>query len=259
MRFPQNPYGYMLPAAAYGLAYGYPMAPQFPAYPHNALRGAFPRVSGDVEVVSGDYDVIGAEMIGADPDAMALLDGGALAGYDANSIGAEVIGVDDDVEVGAVRPAPRRVVRMPMPGFSQLAKAARLEKAMRAQPVIAEKPYTKSRNVPLGVDSQAEIASGNAIILSVVPNGPYRPDYLIIPDDVAPDFVIYSLSFGRINGLGGANEVPAATYLDTASDKLGKFDCGTVSPGVPIQIGVRNISGAARRFRARFQGVVLES
>lgn len=243
-----------------------------------AMRAA--AAGGDVDLIAGAGEVdfwAGADPAEVDADAEALLAGfdlnevgGEFAGFDLNEVGADIIGADE-IDVGAAKPRPpdprlvramvKQTIMAPLSKNPKaaLSRAVRMGKALQAQPVIVEKPYSKTRTLPLGIDSQTEIAANSAVIISVIPNAPFKARYLLIPDDVAADFVITQLNFGRINGLGGSYEVPASTYQESGAAALNEFDVPALPPGIPIQMGVRNVSGAARRFRARFQGSVLES
>lgn len=181
------------------------------------------------------YDLVGAEevLFGADE-----LDD-VLGAYD-------LIGARGRGGAMARRAAPRRGLAAAAPGAAQMALA-------RNAVVVREREPNKSRRLylPLGTTSVASLASSS--ITSRPQTIAFKPQRLVIPATIAPDFTVDSILVGVQPQAVQNGSAPAEAFVANAVDC--QLDCDTVQTSQDLVVVVTNISGSTRNFRGTFFGV----
>lgn len=80
-------------------------------------------------------------------------------------------------------------------------------------------------------------------------DGPYRPSWIQIPDDVAPHFMITDLHVGRFSQLAGISCVPSSLFAESAPVENLHFDfVDDTNP--TFSIWVTNVTNSPQVFRA---------
>lgn len=118
----------------------------------------------------------------------------------------------------------------------------------------AANPYTGGQWVrrPLG-STRATVTAGSTGTFNFTSVVPYRPDTLLIDEQIASNFTITSLQIG-LNQLIIAGEVPAANMasdVDACRAMLGAY---AIFPSVPLVMIVRNDSASDLPFNASLNG-----
>lgn len=115
---------------------------------------------------------------------------------------------------------------------------------------------TKGRILSLGFDSVATIAAAAQSTVNSQPQVVFRPDRVIVPNSIAPSFLINDLKIGKNSMFISATAVPAQAFSHDAAGVGLKMDTAQVSQ--IISITVTNISAGALRFIAALTGPSVE-
>lgn len=187
----------------------------------------------------------------------------------------DLVGYDDDDEdfddvdevlsgydiVGATRKSPiasmfnrRPAVRRSSPRTATVAPLA----GRSSGSLIKRQSPTKSRRTILPIESTVAIAAGATATVTARPQDiAFKPERLIIPSTLAPDFLIVDIKVGNRSQFTQSGNVPGEAFLPNAEDSMVDFD--TLQTSQDFIMIVQNISGAARTFRAALFGHALQS
>jgi hypothetical protein len=121
---------------------------------------------------------------------------------------------------------------------------------------VAMTEPTKGRVLSLGFDSVSTIAASAQSTVSSQPQVTFRPDRVIIPDSIAPSFLLNDLKIGKNSMFISATSVPAQAFSHDAAGVGLKMDTAQVSQ--IISMTVTNISAGALRFYAALTGPSVE-
>lgn len=109
----------------------------------------------------------------------------------------------------------------------------------------------------LGFDSEDPIGPGLRCALRSEAYVSGKNLRVVIPDDIAQDFQILSIIVGRINVMFGATGVPATLFSNAPCNGCGderlRMLLPSVKAGCPVDIEVKNITAAGRRFRCAIE------
>lgn len=190
---------------------------------HLELVGADTLVSGpDLDDLLGAYELIGAAR-GRSPFA-------GLAGRSARGRA----------------PAGR--------GYAQQAIA---HKIADSGTVVREKEPTKTRRHYIPMNSNGTVAAAAAAVVSTQPQAlAFRPERIVVPASIAPDFTIDSIFCGIKPQFVATGAIAAETFTQDARDVEMHMD--TVNTSQNFTLNVTNQSGAARQFRATVFGTVAD-
>lgn len=136
--------------------------------------------------------------------------------------------------------------------------AAALQQAMafkqaQAGALLKTMNPTKARKQVLGMVSNGTIAaSGTATITARPQTFAFKPERVVIPATVGPDFTLQDIKVGNISQLVQSGDLPAEAFSQTAFGV--EMDMDTVQTSQDFIINVTNISGGARTFRAMILG-----
>lgn len=114
----------------------------------------------------------------------------------------------------------------------------------------------RAREYPLGFDSVATIAAAASLAVSSRPQVVFRPDRLVIPASIAPNFTLTDIKIGKNSQLVGSSVLPAEVFSQTAVGVRLKLDTAQISQDIVLT--VTNISGGAVRFMACLIGPAVE-
>lgn len=138
----------------------------------------------------------------------------------------------------------------PNPGAMQQALAF---KQAQAGALLKSMNPTKARKQVLGMVSTGTIAAaGTAAITARPQTFAFKPERIVIPATVGPDFTIQDIKVGNISQLVQSGDLPAEGFSQTAFGV--EMDMDTVQTSQDFIINVTNISGGARTFRAMILG-----
>ena len=188
-----------------------------------------------------------------------LLDGDETSGLDRSEIlgddalgddaGLEFVGDDsgddllgDDVLGAAVR--KRKAQKN-----QALANALARRRAAAGTLVRDVRPRS-SREYALGLGSTSVLGNSSANI-NVQPQVVFRPERVLIPSNVALDFLITDIKVGKNSQLASTGAVPATAFTEQAFGVRLKMDTAQIS--MFVTISVTNMNPNARNF----QGVII--
>lgn len=191
-----------------------------------------------------------AEILGDDAlgdDALGLFVGDD-SGDDA--LGDDALGdlLGDDVLGAALR---RRAAKSNVAAArAQAMKQALLRRRVAAGTLLRDVKPRSSREYALGLGSTSVMGSTSANI-NVQPQVVFRPERLVIPSNVAIDFLLTDLKVGKNSQLASTGAVPAIAFSEQAFGVRLKMDTAQIS--MFVTISVTNQNPNARNF----QGVII--
>lgn len=141
--------------------------------------------------------------------------------------------------------------------LSEQAKQAVLaRKVAQGSLALQQNKPTRAREYPLGFVSAAPVAAGAQAQVVSQPQVVFRPARLVIPSDIAGQFVIDQLLVGKNSQFASAAPNPARVFAENAVGVGLGMDTAQISQNVTIV--VTNIGGAAATFRASVIGPAVE-
>jgi hypothetical protein len=117
-------------------------------------------------------------------------------------------------------------------------------------------PGNGPRTFPMGFGLTA-IAAGASTTINANPQVNFRPDRLVIPDSIAPSFMINDFKIGMRSQFVAPGSVPAQSFTQGAIDTLMLLD--TVNVGQFVTLDVTNVSTQTVNFAATLFGKTLNS
>lgn len=123
--------------------------------------------------------------------------------------------------------------------------------------VVQEKEPTKSRRHYLPMNSNGTVASLASSPISTQPQTlAFRPERVVVPASIAPDFTIDSIFCGIKPQFVATGAIAAETFTQDARDVDMHMD--TVNTSQNFTLNVTNQSGAPRQFRATVFGITAD-
>lgn len=120
-------------------------------------------------------------------------------------------------------------------------------------------PNPRGRHVPLGIGPIPFPPGAEASVITR-PQLPFKPEHLVLPEDVAQAFMLHDLKVGvRSQGVNCVS-IPCDTFslaLHAKEERLvdlTRWDCDAIMPGQELQLIVSNESGKIISFRGVFWG-----
>lgn len=194
--------------------------------------GLFTEIQGDYNEISGD------SLVGLD-DYMSAGDGLVGAGQESLE---HLLAI-----AGAIK---RKLNRHP--NF----RAAMQARRVASGALVHERGATKSREYPMGFESAAAIAAGAAGRVQNQPQIPFRCDRVVVPSDIAGQFVLSDIKVGKNSQFAAEGNVPARVFQENAVSVKLKGDTAQTSQFVSLSF--TNIGGAPAIFRAAVIGPAIE-
>lgn len=143
--------------------------------------------------------------------------------------------------------------RRPRPAYNAaLAQAAAFKQAGAGVVVRTQEP-TKARKLVLPMASSGTVAAGSSATITARPQTiAFKPQRLLIPATIAPDFTIEDIKVGNKSQLAQSGSLPGEAFVQGAFDAM--LDMDTVQTSQDFVLQLTNIAGAARTFRAAVFG-----
>jgi hypothetical protein len=165
------------------------------------------------------------------------------AGDDA---GAQFVGDDsgDDIIGAAKRKAK-----------SAAAKQAMLRRRVAAGALLRTLPPRSAREFVIGLGSTA-IPGLSSANINVQPQVIFRPERIVIPSNIAADFLITDVKVGKNSQLVSPGAIPAVVFVENAFGVRLKMDTAQIAQF--ITVSVTNQNGAARNFQGAIIGPAVE-
>lgn len=116
-------------------------------------------------------------------------------------------------------------------------------------------PPRSSREFVIGLGSTALPALSSANI-SVQPQVIFRPERIVIPSNIAADFLITDVKVGKNSQLVSPGAIPAVVFVENAFGVRLKMDTAQIAQF--ITISVTNQNGASRNFQGAIIGPAVE-
>jgi hypothetical protein len=112
-----------------------------------------------------------------------------------------------------------------------------------------------SREYALGLGSTS-VAGNSSANINVQPQVIFRPERLVVPSNVAVDFLITDIKVGKNSQLASTGALPAVMFTETAFGVRLKMDTAQIS--MFVTISVTNQNANARNFQGGLVGPAVE-
>lgn len=138
-------------------------------------------------------------------------------------------------------------------GQGQALQYALAAKRARAGALLRGVNPTRARKQVLGMVSNGTIAAaGTATITARPQTFAFKPERIVIPATVGPDFTIQDIKVGNVSQLVQSGDLPAEAFSQTSFGV--EMDMDTVQTSQDFIMQVTNIAGGARTYRAMVVG-----
>ena len=138
---------------------------------------------------------------------------------------------------------------------SNSVKQAMQRKRIAAGALLRNLPPRSAREFVIGLGSTALPGLSSANI-SVQPQVIFRPERIVIPSNLAADFLITDIKVGKNSQLVSPGAIPAVVFVENAFGVRLKMDTAQIAQF--ITISVTNQNGAARNFQGAIIGPAVE-
>lgn len=196
-----------------------------------------------------------------------LLDGDDSAGMDRSEILGDLLGLDDDESGDDDDEAGAFVGEDDILGaaIKALSKNKNVKKRAMARDLLRRRVAAgtllrsvsprSSREYALGLGSTS-VGGGNSANINVQPQVIFRPERLVVPSNVAVDFLITDIKVGKNSQLASTGALPAVMFTETAFGVRLKMDTAQIS--MFVTISVTNQNPNARNFQGGLVGPAVE-
>jgi hypothetical protein len=182
--------------------------------------------------------------------------GDILAGDESGFEGlTEIMGDDSGDDAGAQFVGDESGAASTRKAHSSQAKADLLRKRIAAGALLRTLPPRSSREFIIGLGSTSLPALSSANI-SVQPQVIFRPERIVIPSNIAADFLITDVKVGKNSQLVSPGAIPAVVFVENAFGVRLKMDTAQIAQF--ITVSVTNQNGAARNFQGAIIGPAVE-
>jgi len=172
-----------------------------------------------------------------------LLDGDDEAGLE--FIGDDEAGDDSGEDIlGAILKRAKKSKK------NQALMSALMRRRAAAGTLVRDVKPRSSREYALGLGSTS-VPGNSSVNINVQPQVVFRPERVLIPSNVALDFLITDIKVGKNSQLASTGAVPATAFTEQAFGVRLKMDTAQIS--MFVTISVTNTNPNARQF----QGVII--
>lgn len=141
-------------------------------------------------------------------------------------------------------------------GMSQDLHAALANKKAKAGLLVQEQQPGATRRLVLGMSSTGAVPAGAVSSITARPqNLAFKPQRIVIPSTIAPDFLITDIKVGNVSQVVQSSTLPAEAFTQQLFDGMMEMD--TVQTSQDFVLQVQNIAGAPRNFNAAVYGLAL--
>ena len=205
---------------------------------------------GDDSLGFSTTEIVGDDS-GADDILGDLLDGDDSLGDD--SLGAEFVG-DDSLGDDAMGAAIRRRRRSGNLSKQQVAQAL-ARRRIQSGAVLRSVAPRNAREYALGLGSTT-VAGNSSANINVQPQVIFRPERLVVPSNIAVDFLITDIKVGKNSQLDSTGALPAVMFTENAFGVRLKMDTAQIS--MFVTVSVTNQNPASRQFQGGLVGPAVE-
>lgn len=130
-----------------------------------------------------------------------------------------------------------------------------MRKRVSAGSILRGVPPRNSREYALGLGSTS-VAGNSSANINVQPQVIFRPERLVVPSNLAVDFLITDIKVGKNSQLVSTGALPAVMFTEVAFGVRLKMDTCQIS--MFVTISVTNQNPAARNFQGGIVGPAVE-
>lgn len=196
--------------------------------------------------MAGRYELVTAGSMARDPDLAALL--AASSGGNLAIMGNELDALDrlaimgQDAGASGVTPA--------------MIQAAIANKLAQGSLLTRTDTPTRAREYPIGFVSAIPVPAGGTATVISRPQIVFRGERLLIPSDIAGQFVVNQLIVGKNPQQVSSDPIPGRVFDERGVGVRMSMDTAQISQDIAIL--VTNIGGAPATFRAAIIGAAVE-
>jgi hypothetical protein len=122
--------------------------------------------------------------------------------------------------------------------------------------IVQEQQPGATRRLVLGMSSTGAVPAGAVVSITARPqNLAFKPQRIVIPSTIAPDFLITDIKVGNVSQVVQSSTLPAEAFTQQLFDGMMEMD--TVQTSQDFVLQVQNIAGAPRNFNAAVYGLAL--
>lgn len=130
------------------------------------------------------------------------------------------------------------------------------QKRANAGLIVDQQKPGAARRLVLGMASTGTVAAGSIAQITARPqNLAFKPQRIVIPATIAPDFLITDIKVGNVSQMVQSGTLPAEAFTQGLFDGMMEMD--TVQTSQDFVLQVQNIAGAPRNFNAAVYGLAL--
>ena len=130
-----------------------------------------------------------------------------------------------------------------------------LRRRVQAGSLLRSVSPRSSREYALGLGSTS-VAGNSSANINVQPQVIFRPERLVVPSNIAVDFLITDIKVGKNSQLVSTGALPAVMFTENAFGVRLKMDTAQIS--MFVTISVTNQSNVARNFQGGLVGPAVE-
>jgi len=130
-----------------------------------------------------------------------------------------------------------------------------LRRRIQSGALLRSVPPRNAREYALGLGSTSVAGSSSANI-NVQPQVIFRPERLVVPSNLAVDFLITDIKVGKNSQLVSTGALPAVMFTENAFGVRLKMDTAQIS--MFVTVSVTNQNPAARNFQGGLVGPAVE-
>lgn len=202
---------------------------------------------------SSDGDDILGELLDGDDSSSGAFEYSEIMGADDDALG-ELIGDDDASGDDILGAALRARSKKRNAKKSALANAL-LRRRVQSGAVLRSVPPRNAREYALGLGSTSVTGNSSANI-NVQPQVIFRPERLVVPSNIAVDFLITDIKVGKNSQLVSTGALPAVMFTEQAFGVRLKMDTAQIS--MFVTVSVTNQNAQARNFQGGLVGPAVE-
>lgn len=137
----------------------------------------------------------------------------------------------------------------------QAAALQLMRKRIAAGALLRGVPPRSAREYALGLGSTS-VAGASSANINVQPQVIFRPERLVVPSNLAVDFLITDIKVGKNSQLVSTGALPAVMFTEVAFGVRLKMDTAQIS--MFVTVSVTNQNPAARNFQGGIVGPAVE-
>jgi hypothetical protein len=211
-------------------------------------------LDGDDDAMGFEYtEILGDELDGDDLDGDEFVEGDFVGLSTGAKVGIAAAAAAAGLSVAAYIAYKRRQASQAQQ--KQAAAASLMRKRIGAGALLRGVPPRQSREYALGLGSTS-VAGNSSANINVQPQVIFRPERLVVPSNLAIDFLITDIKVGKNSQLVSTGALPAVMFTEVAFGVRLKMDTCQIS--MFVTISVTNQNPAARNFQGGIVGPAVE-